>query len=115
MRLYSAYRAVSSRGIGNSPGSTSLYGDQYLRVDKELWDTPLLPEQMRPWLTFVPPETRSGEALPTFESWSIFSIGQWHVVARMCAFSVDEQGRPTYYCHARAWLNGEWMREPNRD
>lgn len=96
---YSAFRAWTASGIGNSPSEpVPGGGNQYLDADPDIWNDGTTPVDLRKWLT---PVSMGTEQL----GWAAFPPNpRWHFVA-----CVQGAERGNIYVHARGWRDADWQ------
>ncbi|MDQ3283126.1 MAG: hypothetical protein M3Q69_17130, partial [Acidobacteriota bacterium] len=97
----SVYRGQSRSGDGEGPGQAILRGEQYLHVDRELYESELL-DAIRSWMTLDSDPLDHQRLNDRLESWSLFSLRDYLFVVRLVSAGRYDQ-RAAYFSHARVW------------
>jgi hypothetical protein len=97
----SVYRGQSRAGQGEGPGKTILHGEQYMRVDPELYRAELL-DTIRPWMTLDSDPADHQRLNDNLEAWSLFPAGDYLFVVQLVSAGTYDR-RAAYFAHGRAW------------
>ncbi len=98
----SAYRGLSSKGIGQGPGRPVTRGEQYLDVSPLLAGDSDLLDAIELWMTLGSDPEDHQKLNDRLEAWSFFVYRNWQLVVRLVSAGTFGPRR-AYFSHGRLW------------